>query len=83
MAKYKRKYEKGACIMSVGQFEALGCEWFIINGKTTHRSFIESFQYRTLKNLILLGLVYVALPSGTMDKLKESGILKGGDVNEN
>ena len=71
----ERKFEKGARIMSVGQFAALGSQWFILGDRPNHRSFIESMQYRTLANLIRVGRLYEALPSGTTAKLKEAGYI--------
>lgn len=69
----KRKFEKGALITSVGQFAATGGQWFILGDRPKHRSFVESMQYRTLANLIRVGRLYEALPSGTTAKLKEAG----------
>lgn len=71
----KRKFEKGARIMSVGRFAALGSQWFILGDRPKHRSFIESLQYRTLANLIRVGRLYEALPSGMTAKLKEAGYI--------
>lgn len=69
----ERKYTKGALVYSVGCFEALGNKWFIVNGKTMHRSFLESMTYRTLAGFILRRQVYEALTSGTTAELKEAG----------
>lgn len=71
----KRKFEKGALITSIGQFAAIGCQWFILGDRPKHRSFIESMQYRTLASLIQAGRLYEALPSGTIAKLKEAGYI--------
>lgn len=73
MSKAKRKFEKGALITSIGQFAAIGGQWFFLGDRPKHRSFIESMQYRTLANLIRIGRIYEALPSGTVAKLKEAG----------
>lgn len=73
MSNAKRKFEKGALITSVGQFAAIGGQWFILVDRPKHRSFLESMQYRTLANLIRAGRIYEALPSGTAAKLKEAG----------
>ena len=75
MSNAKRKFEKGARIMSVGQFAAIGGQWFILGDRPKHRSFIESMQYRTLANLIRVGGPYEALPSGATAKLKEARCL--------
>lgn len=58
----KPKYRKGAMVSSIGMFEALGTQWFILNGKTTHRSVIENMTYRTLAGFVRQGLLYEALP---------------------
>lgn len=58
----KPKYRKGARISSVGMFEALGTKWFVLSGKTTHRSVIENMTYRTLAGFVRRGQLYEALP---------------------
>lgn len=75
MSNAKRKFEKGALITSIGQFAAIGGQWFILGDSPKHRSFLESMQYRTLANLIRAGRLYEALPSGTTAKLKEAGYI--------
>lgn len=75
MRNEKRKFEKGVRIRSIGQFDAIGGQWFILGDCPKHRSFLESMQYRTLANLILAGRIYEALPSGTAAKLKEAGFI--------
>lgn len=62
MSVTERKFEKGARIMSVGQFAALGSQWFFLGDRPKHRSFIENMQYRTLANLIRAGRLYEAIP---------------------
>lgn len=64
----KRKFEKGARIMSVGQFSSLGGQWFFLGDRPKHRSFLESMQYRTLANLIRAGRLFEALPAGLRGK---------------
>lgn len=71
----KRKFEKGTLITSIGQFAAVGGQWFILGDRPKHRSFVESMQYRTLANLIRVGRLYEAIPSGTTAKLKEAGYI--------
>lgn len=58
----KRKFEKGARIVSIGQFAASGGQWFVLGDRPKHRSFIENMQYRTLANLIRAGRLYEAIP---------------------
>lgn len=58
----KPKYRKGARVSSVGMFEALGTQWFILNGKTTHRSVIENMTYRTIAGFVRRGQLHEALP---------------------
>lgn len=57
----KPKYRKGARVSSVGMFEALGTQWFILNGKTTHRSVIENMTYRTISGFVRRGQLHEAL----------------------
>lgn len=57
----KQKYRKGARVNSVGMFEALGTQWFILNGKTTHRSVIENMTYRTISGFVRRGQLHEAL----------------------
>lgn len=75
MSNAKRKFEKGALITSIGQFAAIGGQWFILGDRPKHRSFMESMQYRTLAHLIRARRLYEALPSGTTAKLKEAGYI--------
>lgn len=58
----KPKYRKGAMVSSVGMFEALGTQWFILNGKTTHRKVIENMTYRTISGFVRRGQLHEALP---------------------
>lgn len=55
-----RKYRKGKKINSVAEYEESKSLFFMIYNKTTHKAWIDSFQYRTLKNLILNGVIYEA-----------------------
>ena len=55
-----RKYRKGKKIKSVAEYEESKSLFFMIHNKTTHKAWIDSFQYRTLKNLIINGVVYEA-----------------------
>ena len=64
MRNAKRKFEKGALITSIGQFAAIGGQWFVLGDRPKHRSFIENMQYRTLANLIRAGRLYEAIPFG-------------------
>ena len=58
------KYKQGKKIHSVGDFERSSCFFFKVQFgnrfKTIHRSFLISWQYRTLKRFIDNGWVYEA-----------------------
>lgn len=56
----KARYECGEQIISIAQFEASKSQWFKWHGKTIHRSWLISLQYRTLKNAIDVGILYEA-----------------------
>lgn len=56
----KARYERGEQIISITQFEASKSEWFKWRDKTTHRAWLISLQYRTLKNVIDGGFLYEA-----------------------
>ena len=62
----KPKYKKGRRIKSVADFSKPSSRWFIVTAwprkKTIHRSFLISWQYRTLETFINRGWVYVAEP---------------------
>lgn len=64
MRNAKRKFEKGALITSIGQFAAIGGQWFVLGDRPKHRSFIENMQNRTLANLIRAGRLYEAILFG-------------------
>ena len=59
-----RKYKQGKQIKSVAQYEsaALFLTFFMVHGRTTHKGWIESWQYRTLQKIIKSGAMYEALP---------------------
>lgn len=59
-----RKYKKGKLIKSVAQYESASkfLTFFMVQGKTTHKAWIESWQYRVLRNAINNGIIYEALP---------------------
>lgn len=59
-----RKYKKGKLIESVAQYESASrfLTFFMVQGKTTHKAWIESWQYRVLRNAINNGLIHEALP---------------------
>ena len=59
-----RKYKKGKLIKSVAQYESASkfLTFFMIQGKTTRKAWIESWQYRVLRNAINNGIIYEALP---------------------
>lgn len=54
----KAKYKKGKKIESVADFEKSTCTYFKVKDKTTHRAWIENFQYSTLKNFIMNSCLY-------------------------
>lgn len=61
----KRKYKKGKMINSVAEFENSKSRFFIVyfgadHCRTIHYSFLEAWQYHTLKNFIKKGAVYEA-----------------------
>ena len=60
MSKYKRKYEKGALVPTIIEFETCDCLFYIWNGKTTHSSVLQSLQYRVLKAELKAGRIYEA-----------------------
>jgi hypothetical protein len=59
-----RKYKKGKLIKSLAQYESASkvLTFFMVQGKTTHKAWIESWQYRVLQNMINRGIIYEALP---------------------
>ena len=62
----KSKFNKGRQLLSVGDFEQCGSQWYIvyydgIHPRTRHRSVLISLQYRTLANYISIGKVYEAI----------------------
>jgi len=60
----KQKYKRGRAIRSIEDFEYCPSEFYIVKfgktEKTTHYSFLISWQYRTLRNFIELRRVFVA-----------------------
>ena len=58
----KPKYKNGQRIYTVSQFASCNDIWFKWNGKTRHRSVIESLQYHTLCETISRGSLYTAIP---------------------
>lgn len=61
-----RKYKRGKRIKSVGAFEKCNNRWYMVHfgtiPKTTHRAFLEAWQYHTLKIFIDRGAIYEAKP---------------------
>lgn len=61
-----RKYKRGKKIKSVGAFEKCNNRWYMVYfgaiPKTTHRGFLEAWQYHTLKIFIDRGAIYEAKP---------------------
>lgn len=61
----KRKYTEGKQICTISDFENSDCSYFVVyfgygNPQTKHRSFLTSWQYRTLKSFIMCGAVFEA-----------------------
>lgn len=56
----KPKYKFGKQIKSVAEFEKSTCTFFKVGMQTTHRGWIESWQYRVLKNYISSGNIHEA-----------------------
>lgn len=61
-----RKYKCGKRIKTVGAFEKCNNRWYMVyfgaTPKTTHRAFLEAWQYHTLKIFIDRGAIYEAKP---------------------
>lgn len=55
----RRKYKKGALVKSLD--ELLLHEYFIVNGKTQHRGWVQSWQLGLARLYIERGCVYVAV----------------------
>ena len=68
----KPKYKKGRRIQSVADFSRTCWLWFIVEfgntKKTLHRSFLISWQYRTLEQFVNAGRVFVANPIGVQNE---------------
>lgn len=56
----RRKYKKGAPVKSLD--ELFLHEYFIVNGKTQHRGWVQSWQLGLAKQYIDRGVVFVAEP---------------------
>ena len=56
----KPKYKIGKKIETVADLEKSTCTFFMIGIRTYHRGWLESFQYRVLKNYISSGNVHEA-----------------------
>lgn len=66
-----RKYKLGKRVKTVGAFEKCNNRWYMVYfgpvgkrtiPKTTHRGFLEAWQYHTLKMFIDRGAIYEAKP---------------------
>ena len=66
----KAKYKKGQQIKSVADFEKSTCMFFKVGTKTTHRAWIESWQYRVLLDAIRKGILF------------ETELIEGGNGEE-
>ncbi len=62
----KRKFTQGRRILSTMEFERCASDWYILkrhtSHKTVHRSFLISWQYRYLHDVIERGELYIAEP---------------------
>lgn len=63
-----KKWKRGKKIKSMEQYAKSNATIFIVNGKAYHTGWIESWQYRMLKNAISNGRVYEAVRRKKMDK---------------
>lgn len=54
----KAKFKKGKRIESISEFDNSEKHWFKFRDKTVHRSFLISWQYRTLLNAIIKGFIF-------------------------
>ena len=61
----KPKYKLGKKIETVADFEKSTCTFFKVGTKTTHRAWIESWQYRLLKEAIKRGILF---ETGSIEK---------------
>jgi hypothetical protein len=68
-----RKYKCGERIKSVADYESKSqfLTYFMVHGRTTHKGWIESWQYRMLKRLIDSGSIYEALPIDFQEENKD------------
>ena len=56
----KPKYKQGARINSVAEFEACKSQLYKWNGKTLHKQFLMSWQYRSINEVIKRGKLFIA-----------------------
>lgn len=58
-----RKYKRGYRISSIAEYEekSKNAVFFIVGDKTTHKTWIESWQYQYLKKVIQKGWLYEAV----------------------
>ena len=68
-----RKLKRGKQIKSIAEYESAAnfLIYFMVHNKTTHKAWIESWQYRTLQSFIKAGAIYEALP---IDWLEEEEV---------
>ena len=59
-----RKYKRGKPILTVADYEKASqtITFFMVGNKTTHKGWIESWQYQYLKKVIYLGNLFEAIP---------------------
>ena len=60
----KRKYTRGAKMKTIGQFATCGAKFYIVkygeSEKTTHKGWLESWQFHYLNDMIKAGRIFVA-----------------------
>ncbi len=56
----KAKYKEGMRIISITDFELCENNFYKWHGRTVHKAFLESLQYRVLRMAIMQGSLYRA-----------------------
>ena len=70
-----RKFKKGKRICTISEFDQSEHKFFMMNGKTVHRSFLMSMQYRTLLLTITNDRLYEADPVEEVIHKEHAGML--------
>lgn len=83
----KKQYKRGKQICTISDFDESPSRYYIVyfgstNPQTKHRSFLMSWQYRTLLNFIIKGYVFEAnriieakMDESTMGQVKPQGTI--------